>query len=338
MTRTAPDDRRSGPRTHPPSPRDDEALDRLIAAQAGVVTRAQAVAHGLSPDTVDRRLAARRWRPEHPCVYRDARHPATDGARVIAAVLWAGEGAVLTGAAAAWWWGLTGPGPAPDVVTVTVPRRRAPRSRPGVTVRRRGLPAADVVRHAGIAVAAPAFAALEAAVELGDAAGPALLGRLVTGPGPRTGAPAVDLAALTAAHRRNLGAHGSAATGRLLATVSRSATASALRRMRALLVRDGTDGWRVDHAVAGIVVRLAFPAARLAVEIRGDGPDDDGRGWRRAVLRRQGWRVLVLDPADPWARPGATLAAVRHAVAGNPAGSGVLPAGSGGTGAARAAG
>lgn len=46
--------------------RGTDPLARLFAAQDGLVTRAQALAHGLSTDQVDRRLAARRWIPVHP--------------------------------------------------------------------------------------------------------------------------------------------------------------------------------------------------------------------------------------------------------------------------------
>ena len=304
-------------------------LAELVAAQGGLLTRAQALQHGLSPDAVDRRLAARHWVPVQPRVYRDTRHPVTEELRVRAVVLWAGEGAVLTGAAAAWWWGLLDA--APETVTVTVPRRRAPRPRAGIQVRRRGLDPADVAGHAGIAVVAPALAVLEAALEP-HVAGEALLIRTLAGAGAGAGAgesgPAhvPDLAALTAARARTVGAHGSAAIGRMLASASRQAGEHALQRLRALLVRHGVPGWRCEHEVAGVVLRLAFPAARIAVEIAGAAPakrpgtgiglgagDGEGAGWRHAVLRRNGWRVIVLDPADPWRRPCATVAAVHPA-------------------------
>lgn len=299
---------------------DRPPLDDLLAAQDGLLTRAQAVGLGVSPDAVDRRLAARRWLPVHPRVYRDTRHPATDAGRVRAAVLWAGEGAVLTGAAAAWWWGLLPA--APRTVTVTVPRRRAPRNRADVQVRRRSLDPADVVHADGIAVAAPAPAVLEAALEPG-VAGEALLTRVLCG--AVDGARAVpDPAALAAAYARNAGAHGSAAIGRMLAAASRRAGEGAMHRLRALLVTGRFRGWRVDHETAGVVLALAFPDARLAVEIRGADPAAAGcgAGWRRAVLRRNGWRVLVLDPSDPWRRPAATLAALGAALSGRPTGPG----------------
>lgn len=316
------------------------AIEALLDTQAGVLSRTQARAAGLSVDAVDRILATRRWLPVQPRVYRDAAHPDSDEARVRAAVLWAGADAVLSGSAAAWWWGLPiGP---PVTSTVTVPRRRAPRPRDGIVVRRRVLDPADVTGHRGVPVTGRALAALEAAVELGGAGGAALLDRVLAAP---PGAGRLDPARLAAAHARNVGAHGSAAAGELLAGALRRARAGAGHRIRADLVRARIGGWRCDLPVAGVVVPLAFPAARVAVEIRAGAPAPVGDAaavlvagagdeWRRAVLRRQGWRVLVLDPAEVRHRPGRVVAAIRHVVTGRTPGSG-LPAGR--AGAANAA-
>lgn len=272
----------------------------LLRRQAGVVSRAQALASGLSPDVVDRRVATRAWVPQQPRVYRDRTHPANATARVWAAVLWAGEDAVLSGAAAAWWHGLA-PAPADaDPVTVTVPRRRSPRPRPGIAVRRRDLPPRDRDRVRGLAVTGPALSALEAGVEKGGAFLDAAL---------RAGA---DLEAVTQAYARNLGSHGSAGGHTLLvATARRSGLAARHRLVRALrAARVG--GWRTDHPALGIVVELAFPQARIAIEVRDPTRGlDDGRqarqAWRHAVLARAGWRVLCYSADDP---PGAVLAAI----------------------------
>jgi hypothetical protein len=44
-------------------------LERVLVRQAGVVTLAQALACGISADTVRRRVRAGAWRELHPCVY-----------------------------------------------------------------------------------------------------------------------------------------------------------------------------------------------------------------------------------------------------------------------------
>ncbi|MDT7579146.1 MAG: hypothetical protein QOK35_410 [Pseudonocardiales bacterium] len=152
-------------------------LAALLDRQAGVVGRAQALAAGLAPREVDRLLARRLWCPVHPRVYRAAGRPLTDEARVRAAVLWAGDGAVVVGAAAVWWHGITAAEPA--TVGVAVPRR-CPGPRPGVVVRRQVLPPVDVVSLRGLAVAVRPLALLDAAVEAG-AGGAALLRRALGG-------------------------------------------------------------------------------------------------------------------------------------------------------------
>jgi hypothetical protein len=148
-------------------------LAALLARQAGVVSRAQALAVGLAPREVDRYVARRRWVPVHPRVYLAAGRPLTDEARVRAAALWAGDGAVVVGAAASWWHGL---GPrAPRTVAVAVPRR-CPAARPGVTAHRRVLPLRDVVVVRSLRVPVRPLAVLDAAVAAG-ADGAALLRR-----------------------------------------------------------------------------------------------------------------------------------------------------------------
>ena len=152
-------------------------LGEVLATQAGVVSRVQALESGLSPREVDRRVARRRWHPVHPRVYLAGDALPSDEARVWAAVLWAGEGAVLSGAASAWWWGL--PVRPPSTVGVIVPRRRAPGRRPGVVVRRRTLPVADVAAHRGLPVTALPLTVLETALEIGPAFLDAVLTRAV---------------------------------------------------------------------------------------------------------------------------------------------------------------
>ena len=161
-----------------PHPRFAALLDR----QAGVVGRAQALAAGLAPREVDRLVARRLWRPVHPRVYLAAGRPLTDEARVRAAALWAGDGAVVVGAAAVWWHGLGSGGSwdrAPATIGVAVPRR-CPAERPGVRARRRLLPPADVVTLRGLAVPVRPLALLDAAVEAGPG-GAALLSRALRG-------------------------------------------------------------------------------------------------------------------------------------------------------------
>jgi hypothetical protein len=63
-------------------------LERILARQAGVITRAQALACGISADTTLRRVRSGAWHELHPGVYLVGGHPLTDEARVRAASLW----------------------------------------------------------------------------------------------------------------------------------------------------------------------------------------------------------------------------------------------------------
>jgi hypothetical protein len=61
------------------------AFEELVARQAGVVTLAQAAAHGYSGDRVRRRVREGRWRRLYPGVVLLGGHRLTDEARVWAA-------------------------------------------------------------------------------------------------------------------------------------------------------------------------------------------------------------------------------------------------------------
>ncbi|RIQ30903.1 hypothetical protein DY240_07130 [Jiangella rhizosphaerae] len=102
-------------------------MDDLIAGQDGVISRAQAVACGLTEDTLTWRLRSRRWQRVHAGVYATFSGPLPFRARVWAAILRAGSGAVASHRTAAYLDGLcddSGP-----VIHVTVPGRRRVRGK-----------------------------------------------------------------------------------------------------------------------------------------------------------------------------------------------------------------
>lgn len=141
-----------------------DPLEIVLRRQAGVVSRAQALRAGLTAPQIDRLVARRRWAPLHPRVYLAGVHRPSDEARLRAAVLWAGDGAVPVGLAALWWHGLL---PAPPArITLTVPHRCPPR-RPGIDVHHRALRDADLVTLRGLTVPTRPLALLDAAVEAG---------------------------------------------------------------------------------------------------------------------------------------------------------------------------
>ncbi|RZS89967.1 hypothetical protein EV189_1749 [Motilibacter rhizosphaerae] len=105
--------------------------EQLAERQDGIITLEQALTHGHSRDTVRWRLTSGRWREVHPRTYAVHTGPLLERSAWWAAVLGAGEGAVLSHASAAALWGL---GAGPPEISVTVPyERKAPRLR-GVRV------------------------------------------------------------------------------------------------------------------------------------------------------------------------------------------------------------
>jgi hypothetical protein len=268
-------------------------LDLLLTRQAGVISREQALGAGLGAATVDRLVRKRRWQPLHPRVYLAPEYECGDEARAWAAVLWAGDGAVLSGAGAAWWHGMVCAAPA--TFGVTAPVRRP--VRPEVVVRCRMLDAADLTAYRGLPVTALALTALEAAAELGGSAGDALLDRALQDP--------VSWTDLLAAHRRNPATAGAA----LLAAATARATAEAGAILIRLLRRAGWRGWHQLPARSGRSATVVFPAARVAVEAMGWAP-------ARAGAPPAGWRMLRVGRAELTARPAAVLAAIATAVEG----------------------
>ena len=79
----------------------------LLARQDGVLARRQAVANGMTVGQIRARLSSGRWVIVHPGVYRSTDHRVSTASQVRAAGLWAGDRSLLSGLAAAWWWGLT---------------------------------------------------------------------------------------------------------------------------------------------------------------------------------------------------------------------------------------
>ena len=271
-----------------------QSLQDLIARQSGVISRGQALDAGLTPAAVDDRLRLRRWRPVHPGVYLAGGHPCDDEARVRAAVLWAGPGAVLSGLAAAWWHGMVEEAPLRVTVIVPEPRRRRSGGDPVMT-RHHRIAADDLEERRGLPVTAPALAALEAAVEAG-AAGAVLLDHMLRHH--------VAFPEVRAAHLRNLVAPGSTTAARmLLAAADRSAAAAEDVLVRTLR-EAGARGWHRGVASAGRPAPVVFPAARVAIEVT-------GWAWRPGEpgpVARPGWTVLRFSWADLSRRPAVIFA------------------------------
>jgi very-short-patch-repair endonuclease len=126
----------------------EQELARLGSAGHGVVTRAQLLSAGVTRREIAARVQSGYLLREHRGVYRVGHRASSTKARYLAAVLAAGEGALLSGRAAAHLLGmLKGTAPAPEVTA------RTQRSIEGViTHRSRRLDPRDATVFKGIPV------------------------------------------------------------------------------------------------------------------------------------------------------------------------------------------
>jgi hypothetical protein len=131
----------------------EQKLARLATAAHGLVTHAQL----LDAEVTRAQIRSRRQNglliTEYPGVYRVGHRAASDESRYLAAVLACGDGALLSGLAAAYLLGLVkGPPPDPEVTARTnrevegVKTRRSRILGPGVAVMCRGVPVTSPAR------------------------------------------------------------------------------------------------------------------------------------------------------------------------------------------------
>jgi very-short-patch-repair endonuclease len=284
------------------------SFERLVARQAGVVSLAQAVAAGMSPDTVQRRVQQGRWSRLHPGIYLVGGHRLTPEARIRAAWLWGGAFSVITGPAAAFWYRMLDP--APSIVDLSVPARTSPRPQPGIRLHRRDLYDSDVRELDDIRLAAPPFAALETAVALAD--GSAFLDRALQRH--------VRFPAVYRSFCRNMGRTGSSAAGRLLVAAADRADSAAERLLTRLLREAGIDGWVLGHSLGPYKIDLAFPAQRVAIEVDGWAwhvdPDRFRNDRRKGnFITRCGWDLLRFTWHGLDTQPGESIVEIRETLA-----------------------
>jgi len=142
-------------------------IAEIAASQFGLITRCQLFDLGLSRAHVDKSLRLGRVVAVHRGVYAIAYRPLTRLAPYMAAVLAAGEGALLSHHSASGVWGLR-PHQEGDV-HVTVPGRDACRRRDGIVVHRTpALDRSEVTSRQGIPITTAARALLDVAPDLTD--------------------------------------------------------------------------------------------------------------------------------------------------------------------------
>jgi very-short-patch-repair endonuclease len=172
-----------------------------------------------------------------------------------------------------------------------------------VEVRRRTLDPADVTELRGIAVTADALTVVEASVDLG--------GRFLDRALQRS----VRFPAVYAAHCRNLGAHGSARAGRLLVAAADRSASVAERLLVRMLRSAGARGFHCGFPASGFLIDIAFPEAKVAIEVDGwawhmDAVRAQADKRRQNALVRAGWTILRYTWHDLVERPRDVLAEI----------------------------
>ncbi len=283
----------------------------------GVVTRSALRAGGMSPRSIDRRIAKGLLITIFPGIYRYAGHPDTWRSRVRASFLWAGEGALLSGATVLALHGLEG---------FTEPKielsLRTGKTHPDVLSRRISLSdqlprrPIDGMWATTIERALLDASASHEAIAVGKAMDDALRRRLTSVPKLRGEAEAF----------RGRGKRGLAAFRRLVQT--RDPDDAKVRsemetRMLRILRQIPSHRFIPDHAVEADHKRFKFdfavPEVRLAVEChsqRWHGPsrlNSDMARHRKLTL--DGWTILYFTWDDVVFRPQEVEAEIRTALA-----------------------
>jgi len=288
--------------------RSESWVAAVLARQDGVIARQQVLKTGMTAGQIRHRLETGRWLVVHPSVYRSADHRFTPASRIRSAGLWGGENGMLSGIAAAWWWGL--PVKEPDDVEIVIPRNEHRRSRPGARIVRRDVLPVDRAWLRATAVTSLALSVFVTSAQLGPD-GPALLDRALQ--------TKLTMSELRACYYRNIGIAGSKAAGDLVRAAADRAAAASERLFLGLLKSAGITGWRVNHqwdASDRRTIDVAFVWELLAIEI-------DGWAWHHTPERFQadrnkqndltdiGWTVLRFTWFDLTQRPDEVTRRVR---------------------------
>ncbi|MDQ3659841.1 MAG: hypothetical protein M3454_02020 [Actinomycetota bacterium] len=265
-----------------------------MSRQHGLITREQAILAGLSARQIDLRLRSGVWRRLLPRVYRPAELAATWHQRVMAACLWAGDGAAASHRTAAVL--LRMPISGSGKIEISTPRRL---ERPGLVVHRRALRPNDVIRADGLSVTGVALTlldlgAIESLERLEMAVDDVLVRGLITT--DRLHA-AVD--------GRLKGTAGAVPMRRVLEAYKHSPLESPLeRRFLRLLRSAGLPEPEVQYPITDrtrLVARVdfAYPELRLAMEVDGYRWHGGRKAWahdlsRRNELTNRRWRILHI--------------------------------------------
>ncbi len=296
-----------------------EIIAATAARQHGVVNRLQCLAAGLTEHALQHRLETGSLIRVLPGVYRVAGAPRTWRQALMAALLWAGPGAVVSHRAAAAIWHA----PGFEEGKVEIQAVRGFRRRSGIDCHRtRSLPAKDIAEIDSLRVTTPArtvvdLAAFVSRKVLEGALDDFLRRRLVT---LEAVAEAMDV--LGTKGRKGMAALKAALTVRFgQGGPSHSAME---RRLYEVLVAAGLPRPRKQHKVwrnGKLFAQFdcAYVRAMIGIEAdsykwHGTRGDWDGDRARDRILRLMGWKVLRFSWEEIYFHPEYVVAEVRAAL------------------------
>ncbi len=284
----------------------ERELARLASRSHGVVTRAQAIAAGITVSEIRHRLASGALLREHRGVYRVGHRAPSIEARYLAAVWACGPEALLIGRAAGHVLGiLKGPAPAPEVLTQT--QRRVP----GVITRR----SRGTDRRRGMTWRAiPVTTVAETIVDLAAVLASDELARVCHEAGVRHGTTPRQVEAVLVRRPGRPGA-------RRLRTVLHGdelVTLSKLeRRFLQVLEREGLElPQQTNRPAGGRRVDCRWPARRLTIEVDGYRYHHSRHAWeqdrrREREARARGDEFRRFTYGDVFEQPALMLAELR---------------------------
>jgi very-short-patch-repair endonuclease len=296
----------------------ETGIERLAAAQFGLVSRTQAKALGLTNDILRRRLDSGRWESIHRDVFRIAGAPISLRQRMLAACLGWGPDALISFNSAMRLWELPGTwGDEPQHIIVDRGRRRS-----DYPARRHWLgplPRGDITAKGPIPVTTVSRTFVDVAgcapsEELEDALDDALRRRLTSIPRMRRQLEAAGRRKRVAILRALLDARDpttrppESLLETKVARILRSAKLTGLVAQHNIVVE--------GHVIAR--VDFAIPTAKVAVEADGYRWHSDRAQWQRDLERRNaltnlGWRIIHIT-WDDLSRPQAIIDQVEQAL------------------------
>jgi len=280
-------------------------LARLASRAYGVVTRRELLAAGVTNDEIRERLEKGALLAEFRGIYRVGHQAPSLEARYLAAVRACGDGAALSGRAAAFLYGLIrGTPPGPEVTTRSQRRVRGVitrRSRRIETTTFRGIPTTTVPRT---------LVDLAACLSVND------LARACHEAGVRYRTTPWDVREVLACRPRTKGA---GRLRRILVGDAHVSLSKLERRFLSLLREAGLALPLTNKVIDGRRVDCRWPAHRLTVELDGYRYHSSRHAWeqdrrREREARARGDDFRRYTYGDVFESPGAMLAELRSVI------------------------